>query len=105
MGQYFGTYGQMGQYFLKHPGFGQMGRQDGIRRVGGVNAALSEREKDGALRAPSFYILSRRICATHASIAFLRVVPSHCECLHGGHPSRPLHKQHRVASGREEETR
>jgi len=55
MGQYFGTYGQMGQYFLKHPGFGQMGRQDGIRRVGGVNAALSEREKDRALRAPSLH--------------------------------------------------
>ena len=30
------------------------------RRVGGVNAALSEREKDGALRAPSFYTESRR---------------------------------------------
>ena len=77
----------------------------GTRRAGGVNAALSEREKDGALRAPSFYILSRRICATHASIAFLRVVPSRCEWLHGGHPSRPLHEQHRVACGREEETR
>ena len=38
-------------------------------------------------------------------IAFLRVVPSYCEWLHGGHPSRPLHAQHRVASGREEETR
>ena len=48
------------------------------------------------------FFLSRRICATHA---FLRVVPSRCEWLHGGHPSRPLHAQHRVASGREEETR
>ena len=28
----------------------------GTRRVGGVNAALSERENDGALRDPSFYI-------------------------------------------------
>ena len=40
-----------------------------------------------------------------SSIAFLRLVPSYCEWLHGGHPSRPLHEQHRVASGREEETR
>ena len=44
-------------------------------------------------------------CRCTSSIAFLRVVPSHCEWLHGGHPSRPLHEQHRVASGRETETR
>ena len=30
------------------------------RRVGGVDAAMSGRERDGALRASSFYILSRR---------------------------------------------
>ena len=32
----------------------------GTRRAGGVNAALSEREKNGALRAPSLHINSRR---------------------------------------------
>ena len=45
--------------------------------MGGVNAALTERGKDGALRAPSFYVLSRRSLSVYElcnRIQVLRVV-------------------------------
>jgi len=44
------------------------------RRVGGVDAALSEREKDGALRALSFYIVSRRSLSVYELYKRFRVL-------------------------------
>ena len=74
--------------------------------MGGVNAALSERIKDGALRAPSFCIESRRslsLYELHNRFHVLRVVASRLSSVVTFACSREEQADHLLVAQKQEE--